>query len=295
MSRNSHVPAGGNAGQILAKTSNTDGDYGWVDPVQSQQQGGVTLAEVMAAIYPVGSIYTSVSDTDPATLFGGTWQAFGAGRVLVGRDGADTDFDAAEETGGSKTATPSGDVSQPTFTGSALAGHSHGSGTLVPSAHSGTAVADHSSHTHTYSDVVNHTHPVIDPGHNHTQNAHTHTIPVGATDDTSAPFDRADAGTNASGANATTATGSATATNNSATTGVTTGNPASGVAAGTTNGPSAALTHNVTQPSAHTMSGSTSSDSAGTPSGTVSKPNFTGNELNIVQPYIVVYFYKRTA
>ena len=39
--------------------------------------------------------------------------------------------------------------------------------------------------------------------------SHSHTIPVGATDDTAAPFDRADAGTNASGANATTATGTA--------------------------------------------------------------------------------------
>lgn len=37
--------------------------------------------------------------------------------------------------------------------------------------------------------------------------SHAHTIPVGATDDTAAPFDRADAGTNANGANATTQSG----------------------------------------------------------------------------------------
>jgi hypothetical protein len=50
--------------------------------------------------------------------------------------------------------------------------------------------------------VLQHTHmvTVTDPGHAHAMN-------VGATDDTSAPFDRADAGTNASGAQATTATG----------------------------------------------------------------------------------------
>lgn len=96
-------------------------------------------------------------------------------------------------------------------------GQTGGSDSITPSAHTGTAVADHASHTHTYTDVI----------------AHTHTIPVGATDDTSAPFDRADAGTNASGANATTATGS------------------TGVATGTTAGPSATLTHSVTQPATH--------------------------------------------
>ena len=63
--------------------------------------------------------------------------------------------------------TPSGTVSQPTFTGDALAGHSHGVGTYATSAHTGTAVADHASHTHTYTDVLNHTHTVsvTDPGH----------------------------------------------------------------------------------------------------------------------------------
>lgn len=61
----------------------------------------------LAAAYPVGSIYMNASDaTNPATLLGfGTWAAFGAGRVLTGLDGSDTDFDAAEETGGSKTHT----------------------------------------------------------------------------------------------------------------------------------------------------------------------------------------------
>lgn len=44
--------------------------------------------------------------TNPATLLGfGTWVAFGAGRVPVGIDSGDTDFDTAEETGGAKTHT----------------------------------------------------------------------------------------------------------------------------------------------------------------------------------------------
>ena len=56
--------------------------------------------------FPVGSVFIAVVSTNPATLLGyGTWSAFGAGRVLVGLDSGDTDFDAVEETGGAKTVT----------------------------------------------------------------------------------------------------------------------------------------------------------------------------------------------
>ena len=56
--------------------------------------------------FPVGSVFIAVVNTDPATLLGyGTWSSFAAGRVLVGRDANDTDFDTAEETGGAKTVT----------------------------------------------------------------------------------------------------------------------------------------------------------------------------------------------
>ena len=60
----------------------------------------------LVAIYPVGSIYTNATNnTNPGTLLGfGTWAAFGAGRVMVGFNGSDPLFDAAEETGGSKDA-----------------------------------------------------------------------------------------------------------------------------------------------------------------------------------------------
>ena len=60
----------------------------------------------LAALYPVGSIYTNASvSTNPATLLGfGTWTAFGAGRVMVGFDSGNALFDTAEETGGSADA-----------------------------------------------------------------------------------------------------------------------------------------------------------------------------------------------
>jgi hypothetical protein len=59
-----------------------------------------------SAAWPVGSVFISAVATDPASLLGfGTWQAFGAGRVLVGYDSGDTDFNAAEKVGGAKTHT----------------------------------------------------------------------------------------------------------------------------------------------------------------------------------------------
>ena len=55
------------------------------------------------ANYPVGSIYMSVDATNPTNLFGGTWVAWGAGRVPVGVNETDSDFNAVEKTGGEKT------------------------------------------------------------------------------------------------------------------------------------------------------------------------------------------------
>ena len=81
-----------------------------------------TTAFVQSALvgaYPVGSIYMNATvATNPATLLGfGTWVAFGAGKVPVGLNAADSDFDTVEETGGSKD--------------SIIPTHNHAAGTLV--------------------------------------------------------------------------------------------------------------------------------------------------------------------
>ena len=60
--------------------------------------------------YPVGAIFTTTvayanSAAVVAAIGGTTWTAFGAGKVLVGVDASDTDFDTVEETGGAKTHT----------------------------------------------------------------------------------------------------------------------------------------------------------------------------------------------
>jgi hypothetical protein len=139
--------------------------------------GGVTLLDV----YPVGAVYTSVVSTSPATLFGGTWVAIAAGRVLVGIDAGDTAFDTAEETGGAKTVQSSAQ----TFAGTEMGTHQHAAksagtpaGTVASIAASGTAAvkigtstssAAASSHTHaapafTGSALATHQHDAITAG-----------------------------------------------------------------------------------------------------------------------------------
>jgi len=99
---------GGDGSYIMPTT---DGDSGQVMSTNGAGQVSfTTLTGVTATIanaYPVGSIYMNATNaTNPGTLLGfGTWAAFGEGRVLIGIDSSDTDFDTAEETGGSKTHT----------------------------------------------------------------------------------------------------------------------------------------------------------------------------------------------
>lgn len=125
---------------------------------------GVTLADVIAALYPVGALKFSSDNVNPGTyLSGTTWAAWGSGRVLVGYDAGDADFDTAEETSGAKTVSSAGTVSQPNFTGSSAQSTSAitagtPAGTIswpagVPTA-SGSAVDDHAAHTHSVTSNV---------------------------------------------------------------------------------------------------------------------------------------------
>lgn len=69
------------------------------------------LSLVYKKAYPVGSIYMSTSSTSPAELFGGDWEEYAKGRVLVGLDTtmidantyANPEFNTMGKTGGTKT------------------------------------------------------------------------------------------------------------------------------------------------------------------------------------------------
>lgn len=100
----------------------------------------------VSAAWPVGSVFISVVSTNPATLLGlGTWAAIATGRMLVGIDAGDPDFDTPEEVGGSKTVT---------LTEAQIPSHTH----------------VQNSHTH-----VQDAHTHVQNSHNHTQDAHNHT------------------------------------------------------------------------------------------------------------------------
>lgn len=86
------------------------------------------VQSALIGAYPIGSIYMNAAvATNPATLLGfGTWVAFGAGKVPVGIDAADSDFNTVEETGGTKDA-------------------------IIPTHnHTAQSVSTDSGHTHTY-------------------------------------------------------------------------------------------------------------------------------------------------
>lgn len=180
------------------------------------------VIEVLKKVYPIGSIYTSITSTNPATLFGfGTWEAFGAGKTLIGLNGADADFDTAEETGGAKTAT----IAQAN-----LPNISTGAGT---------------AHTHTQN------------AHTHTQDSHVHSLRWKAFTGISAGtgwnlLRRRDAADSYDGDDSD-AAGSTTATNQNAT-----------------------ATNQNESSHTHSLGGS-------------------GTAMSIMNPYVVVYFFKRTA
>ncbi|MEQ7201103.1 phage baseplate protein, partial [Enterococcus avium] len=58
-------------------------------------------SKLLNMVYPIGSIYMSVNSATPATLFGGTWERFSKGRVLVGVDESDTVLATSGKQGGS--------------------------------------------------------------------------------------------------------------------------------------------------------------------------------------------------
>ena len=109
-------------------------------------------------MYPVGSIYISVTNTNPGTIFGGTWVAFGTGRTLVGIDTSQTEFNTVQKTGGEKTHTltgaESGQKNLGTITSSANnRGHTHsvtasGSVSSTFTGTAGTTGANSRGHTH---------------------------------------------------------------------------------------------------------------------------------------------------
>ena len=69
------------------------------EKIESFEISGKTIFDM---VYPIGSIYMSVNSTNPGAIFGGTWESWGQGRVPVGVNTNDLDFNAVEKSGGNK-------------------------------------------------------------------------------------------------------------------------------------------------------------------------------------------------
>ena len=97
-----------------------------------------SLATIADAVYPVGSIYMNVTNLNPATIFGGTWEEI-QGRFLLGRSASH----AVGQTAGAETVTLTvGQLPAHTHTGPS---HTHS----TPN-HTHTATcASAGAHTHT--------------------------------------------------------------------------------------------------------------------------------------------------
>ena len=153
------------------------------------------MAIWLTASAPTGYLLcdgTAVDRTTYAAMFAVISTAFGAGdgsmtfnlpnlkgRVPVGLDAAQTEFDVMGKTGGAKTSTSSGTVAAPTFTGtSAIATSAVSAGTPAGTINAHTTAADSTttggtakvtgpaSHTFTGSALGTHSHTLTPTGTN---------------------------------------------------------------------------------------------------------------------------------
>lgn len=69
-------------------------------PIVNESNTCLMYKAIADIVYPVGSIYLSVNNINPGTLFGGTWVAWGSGQVPVGVNTSITQFATVEQTGG---------------------------------------------------------------------------------------------------------------------------------------------------------------------------------------------------
>lgn len=133
--------------------TDTDGNPGWRDMDEFLETSNLksVVKSLILASHPIGSIEVNVTGANPSTYLGGTWVAWGSGRVPVGVNSSDADFSTPERTGGAKSRTHAHTVP----------GHVHAVGAH---AHSIPNHAHTMAHTHV---VPSHSHKIDD--HRHTQ------------------------------------------------------------------------------------------------------------------------------
>ena len=102
----------------MAEVIKMPGTVRSVNGIKPDENANVTIPQVsILQAYPVGSIYMSVMETNPAELFGGTWEAIAPGRVLIGAGEYNSNI--------SYTAGDKGGVTSKTLTSSNIPKHTH--------------------------------------------------------------------------------------------------------------------------------------------------------------------------
>ena len=310
-----YAPTGaGTAGQFL-KASGSNTAPVWADlspsitttrtnnaPTTTLSVGGKTSnvhSAIVDLIYPVGSIYLSVTSTSPATLFGGTWVQL-KDKFLLGK--GDTYTGNVETTGGAASVsyTPAGTnsggaVSDHTLTTTEIPSHNHTfTGSAVTSGENSVG------HTHDFTtDNANASHRhtgTTDSGgrsHNHSGPNHSHGIGSMVYNATGSGCHGPNNGGSATWRTHDAGTGNTGNKTPSHTHGFTTGSEnASHRHTGRTGVISQNHTHSVTADGSIGNTGDGGAHGHG-----FTQPTFTGTAATIatMPPYILVYMWKRTA
>lgn len=242
------------------------------------KQEVIPANQVFNVVYPVGSIYMSVNNVNPATLFGGTWEKI-EGKFLLGASSGHS----LGETGGAEKVnyTPAGSVGNHTLTAAEMPAHTHTYAKSAAATGSTTLTADQiPAHNHSYNA------PQANTGSTTLTNnqipSHTHSFSV-----------LLPSGPSSSNVAMQSGTGYKLA-------------PASGTTQGTGGGQghthtmptSSASTGNKGGSGGHTHSISTASTASGSAgSGGAHNHGFTGSQAQIstMSPYLSVNMWKRTA
>lgn len=93
------IPAGATGAQGPKGDTGSQGPQGATGP-----QGPTGVANLLQ-LYPVGSLYFSVNNTNPTYLFGGTWSLWAPGRVPICVDTGQDEFNWSQKQGGEKYVT----------------------------------------------------------------------------------------------------------------------------------------------------------------------------------------------
>lgn len=145
------------AGDMLRGVYDTNNN-GVVDNAERLQ--GLTISEILLSQRPVGSLYMSIDPINPNTLFGGTWELYKPGRVIVCVDTSDDNFNAPNKVGGSKEI---GKHSHSGTTGNPTGPHGHAL-TIYDTTFSHLHAMPH-RHTGTAGSAGRHTHNLYSPGY----------------------------------------------------------------------------------------------------------------------------------